>query len=106
MSVKRVVPNWDEYFMKMALAALARSKDRSTQVGAVIVGDGDNVLTTGYNSFPRGMDDDESWHERPFKYLVTEHAERNAVYAAARHGVRLLGSRIYVTGGEIGRAHV
>ena len=97
---KRTVPCWDEYFMKIAETAKTKSKDRSTQVAAVIVGEGHIPLSVGYNGFPRDVNDDvDVRHERPLKYLFTEHAERNAIYAAARHGVRLSGSTIYVTGG-------
>lgn len=38
----------------------------------------------------------EARHERPIKYKWTEHAERNAIYNAARHGIALNGSRIYL----------
>jgi dCMP deaminase len=52
----------------------------------------------GYNGFPRGCDDSvASRYERPDKYLYTEHAERNAIYHAARHGVTLKGCSMYVT---------
>ena len=97
---KRVVPNWDRYFMEMAEHIKTRSKDRSTQVGAIVVGDGHATLSTGYNGFPMGINDDkDERHERPTKYMWTEHAERNSVYLAARRGTRLAGSTIYVTGG-------
>lgn len=97
---KRKEINWDEYFMKMAEFVKIKSKDRSTQVGAVVVGNGHAVLSMGYNGFPRGVNDDiDLRHERPTKYLFTEHAERNAIYSAARNGVSLLGSTIYITGG-------
>ena len=96
----RIVPDWDEYFMRMAELSKTKSKDRSTQVGAVVVGEGNVVLSIGYNGFPRGTNDDvECRHERPLKYGWTEHAERNSIFSAARVGTKLLGSRIYVTGG-------
>lgn len=89
--------NWDEYFMAMARLAAARSKDRSTKVGCVIVGPDNEVRSIGYNGFPRGIDDDlAERHERPEKYFWTEHAERNAVYNAARAGIPLKGCRAYV----------
>lgn len=99
---KRIVPSWNKYFMIMAELARTKSKDRSTQVGAVIVGEGHTVLSMGYNGFPRGVDDDvEARHERNLKYLVTEHAERNAVYAAAKNGIKLDGAAIYVSCGGV-----
>lgn len=87
----------DEYFMELARAVGAASKDRSVKVGCVFVGPGDEVRATGYNDFPRGVDDGvEARHQRPEKYLWTEHAERNAIYNAARIGVALKGCRVFV----------
>ena len=97
MSDARDVPSWDEYFLNMSGLAKSKSRDRSSQVGCVIVGDGNSVLSMGYNGFPRGVRDNiEERHIRPLKYKFTEHAERNAIYNAARNGICLLGSRIYV----------
>lgn len=90
---------WDDYFMKMVTLVASKSKDRSMKCATVIVGEGNTVLTTGYNGFPRGVDDDnEEYHKRPAKYAWTEHGERNAIYNAARNGVKLLESRAYITG--------
>ncbi len=89
--------NWDDYFFGIMRAVAAKSKDRSVKIGAVISGPDHEVLSVGYNGFPRGVDDDVEWrHERPAKYLWTEHAERNAIYNAARSGVRLKGSTMHV----------
>lgn len=88
---------WDEYFIRLADLIAQKSKDRSTKVGVVVVGPDNEIRATGYNGFPRGVYDDiEERHERPAKYLWTEHAERNAVYAAARVGVSLKGCVMYV----------
>jgi len=99
--MKRIVPGWDEYFMKMAELVKTKSKDRSTQVGAVIVIVRDHrIVSTGYNGFPVDINDDvDIRHERPVKYLWTEHAERNAIYAAARYGISLINTIMYITGG-------
>lgn len=75
------------------------SKDRSGHVAALILGQELEPLSWGYNGFPRGINDDvDERHERPAKYLWTEHAERNAIYNAARSGHKLLGSSMFVTG--------
>lgn len=75
-----------------------KSKDQSTKVGAVIVGPDNEIRSTGFNSPCRGIDDTRpEIHERPLKYSYFEHAERNAIYNAARIGVPLKGSRIFVT---------
>lgn len=92
--------NWTEYFLELAEVVKLKSKDHSTQIGAVVVGEGKNVLSTGYNSFPRGLDDTlQERQERPEKYFWIEHAERNAIYNAALEGVSLKNSTIYLTSG-------
>jgi dCMP deaminase len=92
------VPNWNQWFSQMADHVKIKSKDRSTQVGAVIVGEGHHVLSVGYNGFPRGIDDDvPQRHERPLKYYMTSHAEENAILHAARHGTKVLGADLYCT---------
>lgn len=89
--------NWDEYYLEMAELVANKSKDRSTKVGCVIVGPDNEVRSTGYNGFPRGVDDlEESRHNRPTKYSYTEHAERNAIYNAARVGIPLKGCTLYL----------
>ena len=89
---------WDVRFLRLAKEVATWSKDRSTQVGAVIVGDDKTPGPYGFNGFPRAIDDAvEDRHSRPAKYKWTEHAERNAIYNAARVGMSLKGSTIYVT---------
>ena len=89
--------SWDEYFMGMAVKAATRSKDRSTQVGAIAVGPDKEVRTTSYNGMARGVRDDvEARHVRPYKYLFMAHGEENIVSTAARIGVSLKGCTVYV----------
>lgn len=89
--------DFDTYFLDLARHVSTRSKDRSTKVGCVLVGPDNEIRSTGYNSFPRGINDDApERHERPEKYLWTEHAERNAIYNAARVGTPLKGCRAYL----------
>ena len=89
--------DWDTRFMNLARHIAEWSKDRSRKVGAVVVGPANEVRALGYNGFPRGIDDDSpDRHERPEKYLWVEHAERNAIYNAARIGVSLSGCKMYL----------
>jgi dCMP deaminase len=91
---------WDKRFMQLANDVAQWSKDKNTKTGAVIVDDDENTeLTMGYNGFPRGADDDNypKRYERPNKYFWTEHAERNAIYKAARLGINVSGARMYCT---------
>lgn len=90
--------NWQEYFLSLCDAVAQKSKDRSTSVGCIICGQDHSVKCMGYNGFPRGCDDErEDWHQRPKKYLMTAHAELNAVAAAARNGTSLMGCKAYVS---------
>jgi len=89
--------DWDARFMEMARMVATWSKDRSTGVGCVLVSPDRLIISTGYNGFPRGLDDDNAArHQRPAKYTWTEHAERNAIYNAARLGVSTRGATAYV----------
>ena len=92
--------DWQEYFIGIANYVKLKSKDKYTQIGAVIVGKDNEVVSTGYNSFPRGIDDNvPERQERPEKYHWFEHAERNAIYNAARIGVSTKGCTMYLTCG-------
>lgn len=89
---------WHEYFFNIAENVKLKSKDRYTKIGAVIVGKDNEIISTGYNSFVRGLNDDiEDRQERPEKYYWFEHAERNAIYNAARIGVSTKDCEIYLT---------
>ena len=91
---------WVEYFRKLAHTVKLKSKDKNTQIGAIIVGKDKEIISTGYNSFPRGINDEiPSRQERPEKYFWFEHAERNAIYNAARIGVSTDGTTMYLNCG-------
>lgn len=62
---------WDEYFINIAEQVKLKSKDEKTQIGVVIVGKDNEIVSTGYNSFPRGINDNvNERQERPEKYFV------------------------------------
>lgn len=88
---------WDRRFMDVAKCVATWSKDRSTQVACVIVSPERDIVATGYNGFPRGVDDDvEARHDRPLKYKYAEHSERNAIYSAARLGKSVRDCTVYI----------
>jgi len=90
--------NWKDTYFDLVDAIAKKSKDRSTKVGAVIVGPDQEVRYMGYNGFPRNVNDEvDERHQRPLKYKWTEHAERNAIYNAARVGIPLKGCSIYIS---------
>lgn len=92
--------SWDEYFMGVAVLASKRSKDPSTQVGCCIVDKAKRILSTGYNGFPYGCDDDEYPWKREgccaseTKYPYVVHAELNGILNA--RGKDLSGATLYV----------
>uniref|UniRef100_A0A914DVZ0 Probable deoxycytidylate deaminase n=1 Tax=Acrobeloides nanus TaxID=290746 RepID=A0A914DVZ0_9BILA len=77
--------SWDEYFMYMALLAAQRSKDPSTQVGAIIINQEKIIVGCGYNGMPIGCDDNlmpwgkDSENMLENKYFYVCHAEMNAI---------------------------
>lgn len=87
---------WDVYFLRMAELVASKSKDSSLQVGCVIVGPDNEVRSTGYNGFCRGCQWTKKRMERPAKYDWTEHAERNAVFNAARMGTSTKDCTAYI----------
>ena len=90
--------SWDEYFMRIAMAAATRSTCDRKHVGAVIVRD-KTILSTGYNGSIRGLPHcDEVGHMMENTHCVaTVHAEANAIIQAAKHGTMINGADIYIT---------
>ena len=85
-------------FIPVVKAIAQLSKDRSTKVGAIVLGVDYEIVSTGWNGFPRGINDDKAErHERPTKYFWSAHAEENCVAQAARVGVSLKGCTLLVT---------
>jgi len=82
-------PSFDEMFLMMCELVAHRSEDRDTKVGSIITNRNNIILSIGYNGFVRGFKPFESEFERPQKYSLMEHAERNAIYNAAMNGVNL-----------------
>ena len=90
--------NWTDYYIQMARVVANKSKDESTKVGCIIVGHDKEIRATGFNGFPRGVNDDaDRYADRNTKLLYIVHAEANAVAAAARVGVSLKGCTAVVT---------
>ena len=65
------------------------SDDPRTQVGAMIVNADGSVVASGVNRLPRGVEKLPGRVRMPLKRAFLEHAERDAIFHAARHGLRL-----------------
>lgn len=101
-------PEWDEYFMSIALAVRARADCTGNRVGAIVVQD-HRIVATGYNGTPAGAPNcSEGGCERcahPERYpsgqgydlCVCVHAEANALLMAARVGISTRGATVYTT---------
>lgn len=75
------------------------SKDPRTKIGAVIIGDKGQVISQGYNGFPRGIEDtEERLNDRAKKNLYVVHAEMNALYNAIHNKSSPVGATIYIHG--------
>lgn len=91
---------WDTRFFELAKLVSTWSEDTGRAVGAVVVGRAQDVRSIGFNGFPRkvsGLDKDRFSRIGGEKYYWFEHAERNAIYNAARSGVVTEGCTIYST---------
>jgi dCMP deaminase len=86
--------SWDEYFMTVAYLISNRSTCEKLHVGAVIIRD-KRIITTGYNGHIPGSPHSSlqiDGHEQ-----MTIHAETNAIADAAKRGISLMDSTVYVT---------
>tara|TARA_B100001113_G_scaffold274133_1_gene228761 strand:+ start:563 stop:991 length:429 start_codon:yes stop_codon:yes gene_type:complete len=96
MSKQRI--SWKNYFMNIAREVATRSTCDRKHVGAVIVRD-KTILSTGYNGSIKGLPHcDDAGCEMVDDHCVrTSHAEANAIVQAAKNGVGINQSEIYVT---------
>ena len=87
-----------EYFMNNTHEVATRSTCNRKTAGAVLVR-GKTILSTGYTGSIKGADHcDDTGHEMENDHCVrTIHAEANAIVQAARHGIRIENSEIFVT---------
>lgn len=85
--------------LQLARDISLQSKDPSRKVGAIAVNDDRLILSTGWNGFPRGIEDTyDRLNNRELKYHYTIHAELNCILNAAWSGTSLRGSHFFVYG--------
>ncbi len=96
MNNKRV--DWTEYFMNIAEQVATRSTCNRKHIGAVIVRE-KTILSTGYNGSIKGAPHcDDIGHDMENGHCIrTVHAEANTVAQAAKYGVSIDNSEIYIT---------
>jgi dCMP deaminase len=91
-------PNWDQYFLKLAMLASERATCPRMHCGCVLVKN-KNVVSTGYNGSIPGDEhcEDVGCLVVDNHCLRTNHAEMNALTQAAKLGHPVDGSSAYVT---------
>lgn len=91
------IDHWDYRFIRIAEEVQSWSKDPSTKCGCVLVKDR-RILSTGYNGLPANLSDSlDRYQDREFKLATIIHAEKNAIFNAAKNGSTTEGSTAYVT---------
>lgn len=85
-----------EYLRIAYRTAQGMSNDPSTQNGAILVDPRTGqVRVRAANRFPEGVVESYERWQKPLKLQFVEHAERNAIYAAAKQGIRTDGLTMY-----------
>jgi dCMP deaminase len=111
--IENMIPNptsqleWDNTYMNIAKELSQRSKCASRQVGCIIVHD-NNILSIGINGSPSGSNLCQNLNSicprkklgfksgEGVEYCPAQHAERNAITRAAKKGVSLNNSTLYL----------
>jgi len=91
--------DWTGRYMQLANDIAQWSKDPRQKVGAIVVGNHGQILSQGYNGFPRKIKDTTKRltdRETKLKYVV--HAEMNAIFNASLEGISLNDATMYVYG--------
>ncbi len=93
-------------FLALAKIVASRSTCLSRHYGAIIVKEG-QIISTGYNGslpgHPHCLDDGKCFKRQlgqkggEWQYCRASHAERNAIYLAAKKGISTEGSVIYIS---------
>jgi dCMP deaminase len=101
-------PDFDEYFMGVAIAVRERANCVGQKVGAVLVLRG-RIVSTGYNGTPEDMpncedggcqrckDREKYGSGEAYDRCICLHAEQNTLVSAARFGIQISGGVIYTT---------
>jgi dCMP deaminase len=103
---KKLRPDIDEYFLKIAKVVGERATCVRRKIGAVAVRD-KYILSTGYNGAPAGIpdclelgclrDQQNIKSGSPHDICRSVHAEQNVIIQAAVHGTSIKGATIYCT---------
>lgn len=83
-------------YLRNAYCVASQSRDSSNQNGTTLVSAEGKLIATGVNNFALGVKfTPERSESRPEKYRYFGHAERSAIYQAARAGHKVFGATMY-----------
>lgn len=77
--VEEIRVDWDTYFLGICEAVSLRSLDENTKVGCVVVDWNKRIISTGYNSFPAGVNDDAWPRDRKERQKILKHKSEGSV---------------------------
>ena len=83
-----------EQLIAAAIAAARSSPNLVRHVGAVLLSADGKTTISRCNTFPDGVQDTEERHAGNGRLVWQEHAERNAIFAAARVGMATEGATL------------
>lgn len=86
----------DEEWLRAAYGVAGWSPDPSTQNGGILINADGIEIARCCNEFPLDVKYTPARWERPLKYSLIEHAERNLIYSAARRGLSTCDSTMFV----------
>ena len=105
---QEIRPDWDEYYMSIAMAVRTRANCTGNRVGAILV-QNDRIIATGYNGTPHNMGNcldggcdrcanrEKYDSGKDYDLCICVHAEQNTLLAAARFGISTEGAAMYST---------
>ena len=86
---------WDIRYMQLAEQISTWSKDPTSKIGAVAVGDKGQVLAQGYNGYIAGCE--HKMITKDNHNIATVHAEQNTITDCAKRGVSSNNCKAYIT---------
>lgn len=86
----------DYHFDLAQTFAQRHSQDPRTALGCLITDPLGNIVSSGSNSLPYGVREDRTSCNQPRKYFTLIHAEIKAILVAARNGVSMRGTTMWL----------
>lgn len=91
---KKQIKNYSQLTYAISLF----SKDPDKKVGSIFLHPKTfQILSTGYNGFPRKVNETKKRWKKPEKYKWVVHSEQNGIYNATLNGVKLKNSILFTT---------